>query len=345
MSRERDENSPISTSGTPLISNAGLRLPPPLSDLPAEAELAGQMVGENRVVMLRQGDDRGMHRTTIQGPPLPIMSTLQLVRNHHMSVQLRIGQPAVVMVIRRRNQTKDVDLRHRPSPGIRTNPGHCNIALHQIDDLRNSRVMGMHDQRLRAAVGHSPQRADALGYREGVVEPGNSTTPIACVLLAFNVGDRLCPLCNAELRRALPDADLDPLRRGLELRPCLPERFAGDRVAAQPEKKLQVRLGHFPAGLELSVAETMNPGPHPEAARRSLLLVIPRQRRCRIPVPVTSDHRLQQIPEAVTGGYHPHRHRHAATPRFLSFLHRVRYDSRTFPTEGQASTASGVRAP
>ena len=114
--------------------------------------------------------------------------------------------------------------------------------------------MRLHDQRLRAAVGNSPQRADALRYREGVIEPGNSPTSIARVLLAFNIGDRLRPLRNTQPCRELLDADLDPLRRGPKRRPRLPEWFPRDRIAAQTEKKLKVRLCHRAAGHELAEA-------------------------------------------------------------------------------------------
>jgi hypothetical protein len=278
----------------------------PLPHLPTEAKITSEMVGENRVVMLRQGDDRGVHRTTIQGPPLPIMSTLHLVYDHHMSVQLRIGRPAVVMVVRRRNHAKDIHLRNRPVPDIRTNPGHGNVTLHQIDDLCNGRMMRLHDHRLRATIGNSPQRADTLRDRERIIEPRNSTATMPNVLLRLDIGDRLRPLSDTQPCRELPDAGVDSLRRGLEVQPRLPERFAGDGIATQPEKELQVRLRHRPARFELTITETMNTGPHPETRRCSLLLVVPRQRRRQIPVPVASDHRFQQVSKTVASGHHSH---------------------------------------
>jgi hypothetical protein len=51
----------------------------PIPHLPAQAEVPGEVVGEDRVVKLRQRHDCSVHRPTIQGAPSPVMGSLHLV--------------------------------------------------------------------------------------------------------------------------------------------------------------------------------------------------------------------------------------------------------------------------
>jgi hypothetical protein len=76
MCRDRVENSPISSSGTPTSSHAGLRSRPRSRATPTRSEGAGEPVGQGRVVELGDGDDRRVHRPSGQGAPFAVLGGL-----------------------------------------------------------------------------------------------------------------------------------------------------------------------------------------------------------------------------------------------------------------------------
>ena len=132
------------------------------------------MIGEHGLVQLRQRDNRGMHRTPIQTPPLPIQHRADLVADHHMRMQVRIPGAGIEVIKRRCDQTRDVDLCNRAIPSSCTRAGGCNLALHERNHRRNRLMMGLRNQRLRPRVRNRPQHRRRLRHTEREIKPATA---------------------------------------------------------------------------------------------------------------------------------------------------------------------------
>ena len=143
-----------------IITDAGdlpsrVAIAAPRTHLPLHTQHAGEVIGQDRVVMLGQGHDSSMQGPAVHGAPLPVRG-LHPVRDHHMRMQLRIPRTRIKMIERCRNHPTHVDLRDT----VRARPCSSNIPFEKIDDLADSGVMRLADQCLGAAVGDSPQHGD-----------------------------------------------------------------------------------------------------------------------------------------------------------------------------------------
>src|SRR5699024_8718611 len=109
------------------------RVPVPahVTGLPFDTEGAGHVIGEHRLVQLRERDHGGVHRPPIQTPPLPIQDGLYLVGDHDVGVQVGVAGTGVEVIERSGYQPSDIDLRHSSVAGGCAGTGGCNLALHE----------------------------------------------------------------------------------------------------------------------------------------------------------------------------------------------------------------------
>lgn len=156
--------------------------------LPLNAEHARQVVGEDRLMQLRKRHGRAVHRTGIKRAPFAVEHRHDLVADDDVGVQVRIGCPAVVVVVGGRHDPGDIDLCNRATPAGCARAGCCHFALHERNNLCNRVMVGLSDQRLGAAVRNSPQCRRGFRDREREVKPRHRP-PFAFGLLVG--GDRL----------------------------------------------------------------------------------------------------------------------------------------------------------
>lgn len=101
------------------------------------------------------------------------MQSLDAVGDHDVGVQMRVTGAGVVMVVAGRDQPGDVGLDDGAVPVRGAGAGSRDLAFHEGEYLVDRLVVRLGDQRLRARVGHCPQRRDRLRHGEREVEPGN----------------------------------------------------------------------------------------------------------------------------------------------------------------------------
>ncbi len=214
------------------------------------------MVGEHRLVQLRQGDHGGVHRSPVQTAPFAVERPVcDLVADDDVGVQVGVAGAGVEVIERRRHQPGDIDLRNGTVAGGCARPGGCNLTLHERNHLRNRRMMRLTDQGLGPGVGDRPQCRGRLRDREGEVEPGHRATLPTLGLLSLNSRDRLTFRARTQRWVEIGDPGLDPLRDRLVGGEREAERVAGDRITTHPHHELELGLRNPVPDRELALAE------------------------------------------------------------------------------------------
>ena len=93
----------------PSTSKAGVRRGPRGRGRPRDREVAGEVVGEQVVVDLGDGDDGVVQGAGVHRPPPPV-GALDLVRDDDVGVQVRVPGAGVPVVERRRDHPPGRDL-------------------------------------------------------------------------------------------------------------------------------------------------------------------------------------------------------------------------------------------
>lgn len=192
---------------------------------PGHAEQPGGVIGQERVVGLRQRDGGLVQAARVQRAPAPV-DALHLVRDDDVGVQLRVGGAGVVVVERGSDHPDDPHLRHTAPPHPR-----CGDALFQQGDgVAHRSVMRLGNQGLRARVRDAPDRADRLRWGERQVKPRNGRARRLRKLFLTDTLHRLLPLRAPQLGVEACNPGCNPLARGLQLREPGTKAFAGDRM-------------------------------------------------------------------------------------------------------------------
>nr|WP_246425185.1 hypothetical protein [Streptomonospora nanhaiensis] len=225
-------------------------------------------------------------------------------------MQLRITTARVVVVERGCEDAGDIDVRDRTVRPGGADAGGRNLAFEERNHLCNRLIMRIRDQRLRAPVRNTPPRRQRLRHRERQIVAGDRAAGATLGLLRLDRRDLLRTRHRPQLRGEVSDPLIDALLHARVLPIRLTQRLTRDRVAAHPDQKLKLRLGHLPALGELTTAEVRQDRPHPKPGRCSLLRVVPLQRRGEVTVAVTGGDGAQQVLVAVAGRHYSHRDRH-----------------------------------
>ena len=199
------------------------------------------MIGEHGLVQLRQRDHRGMHRTPIQTPPLPIQHRADLVADHHMRMQVRVPGTGIEVIKRRRDQPRDVNLCNRAIPSSCTRAGGCHLALHE----RNHLMMGLRNQRLRPRVRNRPQHRRRLRHTEREIKPRHRTPRPPRSLVGLDLHNRTTSLNQSQRRVQLRDTIRNPIRCRAVHRIRPPQRVTSDRVPSHPDQQLKLSFRHL----------------------------------------------------------------------------------------------------
>ena len=217
------------------------------ASFPVDAEGAGEVVAEDRLVEFGGGDRPGVQRGAVDGAPLAVTGGLDPIADHHVCVQVRVVRAGVVMVERGGDDAGDVELRDTSigSPGAAA--GRNDLALQEFDRFGDGEVVGVGDDRLRPGVGDSPEHAGRLREREREVVAGDRVSALALL------GHLVRPVTAAEI-------------------------LAGDRMPGLADQQAELLLGHFATDLERAV-QACDAGAHPPPRRGAFLGVVARQRR------------------------------------------------------------------
>ena len=247
----------------------GVAVPAAIASFPPQPEDTGEVVGEHRVVVLRQRDHGRVHGPAIQRPPLPVRC-LHPVRDHDMRVQLRVARAGIEVIERGRHRAPHVDLRDT----VRACPARRDVTLDQIDDFPDCRVMGLSDQCLCAAVCNGPEYGDRFRDGEGVVIPGDGARALAFLLLTDDVLHRGFPLLSVQILGQPASADLHPLPQRLEREVRPPELLTRRRMLTPSQQMTKLGLRHHLTVRDGRILETGQTSTKPESRRGSRLRVI-----------------------------------------------------------------------
>ena len=255
ISRVRLENSPINSSLTPAISHLRVPLRPALAQLPLDAELAGEPVGEQSVVVLREPGPRREDRPAVEASPAPVHLSEDLVGDDDVGVQLRVSGAGVEVVEGHGRDPGDADLSDGAVAVRDARPSRRDLALEEREDVGDSGVVCGDDPLLGGCVGNAPEHRHGLRDAEGEVEPRDGMTHADGRLLSLDP----CSLGGAVLLGHLgiqrSDALADPVGQALVRRERATELLAGDRIATHADEQRELVLGHLHARHDLALAE------------------------------------------------------------------------------------------
>lgn len=142
-----------------------------------------------------------------------------------MGVQVRVAGAGVPVVVGRGDEPGGLDMRDRTVGGAESHASGGQFALHEVDDVAYGGVVSVGDDRLGACVGHRPQHTGGLGYRERVVEPGDSLLDLLLRVIRVLLVDRVGTT----------------------------ELVTGDRMPTVPDQQLQLPLRHLRTRFETEV--------------------------------------------------------------------------------------------
>ncbi|OIQ85148.1 hypothetical protein GALL_330100 [mine drainage metagenome] len=263
-----------------------------------------QVVGEHVVVDLRDRYHRVVQGSGVHRQP-PTVRALDLVRDHHMGVQVRIPGPGVP-VVKRRGQHPTRRALLTPT---RASPSEQGRPLDEPQRVLDRGPVGCQDRAPGRVVGHRPQRRDRLRWRERQIEPRHRAR---VRLSQLHTGDGLdCrrPPLGGHRVGELGELGRDALGDRGEHRVRAPQRRPGHRIPAGAEKVRHRRLGdrgpHHQTG---TIRHTRQPRAEPAPGRVARIGVVGRQRRLRRPVAVPRGGVLEQVLVARTGRQPVHRH-------------------------------------
>ena len=326
ISRVRLENSAISSSLTPAISHCGLRSAPRCRTFPLDAEVAGEPVGQQRVVVRRQPRHGGEDRAAVEAAPATVHHGQHLVGDDHVGVELRVSGARVVVVVGDGGDSGDADLGHGAVAVGDAGPGGGDLALEEVEHVGDRRVMRLRDPLLGGRVGDSPQHRHRLRDAEGEVEARHRLAHAGSGLLGFDPARFGRAVLLRHLRIESGDALLDAVRQALVRRVGTPELLARDRVAAHADQQRELLLGDLHARSELAAPQGPEPGAQPAARRRTDLGVVAGERRRQRSVAVTGGDAAQQVLVAAARGHPAQRDRHGRFPstvlRCAQSIHR-----------------------
>ena len=297
-----------------------LDLPPgitvfaPVDGHPRHPEQPRGVVGDKRVVRLRERDSGLVQSAGVERAPAPILA-LHLVRHHYVCMQLRVSGSGIVVIKRRGDHAHDRHLRDT----TRADAGYGDPLFQQSDRVAHRSVMRPRNQRLRARISDAPDRADRLGRGERQVETCNGSARLLRNLFLTDALHHLFPRLATQAGIEACNAGRNPLAWGLQRGEPLAELLTGDRVGAVTEQSGQVFISHRVALGQRGAApvvETHQTGADPRSGRAAGLGVVPGQRAAHLPVAVTNDDRFQQVLVALAGRHDPDGHHHdAPSPR------------------------------
>ena len=135
------------------------------------------------------------------------------------------------MVERRGDHTHDRHLRDT----ARADAGCGDAIFQQRDRVAHRGVMRLCNQRLRARISNTPDRADRLGRGERKVEPCNGGARLLRNLFLADALHRLRPRRAPQIGVESCNAGRNPLAWGLQRGEPLAELLAGDWVDAVTE--------------------------------------------------------------------------------------------------------------
>ncbi len=136
---------------------AGVAVDAAVALVPGESELAGEVIGENGPVVLRQGDHRGVDRPAVKGTPPSVYACLDLAGDHDVGVELRIPRSGVEVIKRHRGDPVHVDLGYRPIGSVRPDAGRGHLRLEHGDDVVDGGMVRRHDLGLHLSGCQGPQ--------------------------------------------------------------------------------------------------------------------------------------------------------------------------------------------
>ena len=131
-----------------------------------QSEVCDQMAFERGVVGLRDRDDRLVEHPTVDRQPLAVLG-LDLVRDRHVRVQIRIASARITVGECRRDEPARLDL----AGTLLALASEQRLPLQQPERIGDSLVVGLLDHLSYLARRDRPQGRDRLHRRERQIEP------------------------------------------------------------------------------------------------------------------------------------------------------------------------------